>query len=291
MPPTSIETGKQGIATKKGFSFEQEGSHNGAKGMRHPHQIPKFQDNYSKRKWMLEHMAGAFRVLGRKGYALGSAGHLSIRDPVSPDTFWINPLNKHFSLIKVSDLVHVDFECKILPDGNQAAVNAAGFSIHAAIHKARPDINSACHTHLINGKAYLTFGKELEMINQDACVFYKRQAVYSNFGGVALDETEGEEIAEALGPYGMAAILQNHGLLTLGKTADEAAALFIIMEDSCHAQLLADAASAGGYKKQIIADDVADYTCKATGDSETLYTELQPDLELEYELCNGAFLN
>mmetsp|Transcript_7917 Transcript_7917/g.9970 ORF Transcript_7917/g.9970 Transcript_7917/m.9970 type:complete len:290 (-) Transcript_7917:62-931(-) len=288
MSPTSID--KPLEVTGKHYAMGQEGSHNLAKGMEHPHKLPQFENPYDKRKWMLEHMAGAFRVFGRKGYSEGSAGHISLKDPVTPGTFWINPLNKHFSLIKASDLVHIDLECNVLEDGNQAAVNAAGFSIHAAIHKARPDIVSACHTHLIHGKTYLTFGKELEMINQDVCILYQRHSVFSNFGGVALDEREGEEIAEALGPDGLGVILQNHGLLTVGKTVDEAAFLFILMEDSCHAQLLADAASAGGYKKQIINDEVATYTRHMTGDPESLYAEFQPDFELELELTNSAFL-
>ena len=276
--------------TSKGYDTGSQGSHNIAKGLPHPHPIPQFTDMMEKRKWMLEHMACAFRVFGRKGYLVGSAGHISVKDPVTPGTFWINPLNKHFSLIKASDMVHVDDNCNILPDGNQAAVNAAGFSIHVAIHKARPDIAAACHTHLTYGKTFLTFGRELEMINQDVCIFYKRQVVFSNFGGVALDEREGGEIAEALGANGIAAILQNHGLLTTGSTVDEAAFLFTLLEDSCHAQLLADAAAASGIKKQIISDEVADYTCKMTGDPESLYAEFQPDFELEVELTNGAFL-
>ena len=53
--------------------------------------IPKFSDPYEERKWVLERMAGAFRVIARKGYLEGTAGHISVRDPVDPDTFWINP--------------------------------------------------------------------------------------------------------------------------------------------------------------------------------------------------------
>lgn len=53
--------------------------------------IPKFTDPYKQRQWQLEHMAGAFRVFARKGYTEGSAGHISVRDPVDPSTFWINP--------------------------------------------------------------------------------------------------------------------------------------------------------------------------------------------------------
>ena len=269
------------MKTAKNYELGAIGAHNIAKGATHPAQRPVFTDKLEERQWAKQHMAGAFRVFGRKNYGVGAAGHISLRDPVDPHTFWINPLNKHFSLIKASDLVHVDEECNILPDGAQSAVNAAGFLIHAAIHKARPDVNAACHTHLMYGKAFLTFGLPLEMINQDSCIFYGRQAVFTNFGGVALDLREGEEIAATLGPNGIAAILQNHGLLTVGDTVDEAAFLFTLMEDTCQAQLLADAAAANGLKKKIIADDVAAYTCHMTGDKESLYAEFQVDLSFE----------
>ena len=52
--------------------------------------------------------------------------------------------------------------------------------------------------------------------------------------------SEGERIAEALGNR-KAAILRNHGLLTVGHTVDEAAWWFITMERSCQAQLMAEA--------------------------------------------------
>jgi hypothetical protein len=53
--------------------------------------VPQFDDPYKKRQWQLEHMAGAFRVFARKGFTEGTAGHISVRDPVDPNTFWINP--------------------------------------------------------------------------------------------------------------------------------------------------------------------------------------------------------
>lgn len=265
-----------------------EGLHNLAKGLPHPFPVPSFDDPLLKRRWLLQHMAGAFRVFGRKGYSEGTAGHISVKDPLVPNTYWINPLGKHFNLVKASDMVHIDEHCNVLPDGNQASVNAAGFSIHVAIHKIRTDIVAACHAHLIHGKAFLVFGKELEMLNQDACIFYQRQAVHWDFGGIAIDEEEGKAIAKALGPDGLVAILQNHGLLTLGSTVDEAAYLFTLVENSCHAQLLADACPS--LEKQIINHDVALYTRKLSGDPETLYGEFQPDFEYELHACNGDFL-
>jgi len=53
--------------------------------------IPTFTTIDKKRRWMLEHMAGAFRVFARKGFAEGISGHISLRDPEHPDCFWTNP--------------------------------------------------------------------------------------------------------------------------------------------------------------------------------------------------------
>ena len=43
--------------------------------------IPSFTAVEKQRQWMLGHLAGAFRVFARKGYAEGLAGHISLRDP------------------------------------------------------------------------------------------------------------------------------------------------------------------------------------------------------------------
>lgn len=45
-------------------------------GAVHPFALPKFEDKYKQRKWMLDHMSGAFRVFARKGYTEGTAGHI-----------------------------------------------------------------------------------------------------------------------------------------------------------------------------------------------------------------------
>ncbi|KAI1342565.1 class II aldolase/adducin N-terminal [Xylariaceae sp. FL0016] len=250
--------------------------------------IPRFEDPYKKRQWQLEHMAGAFRVFARKGFTEGTSGHISVRDPVDPNTFWINPMGKHFGMLKASDMVQIDEDGQVI-GGNKTAVNAAGFVIHSAIHKARPDINAACHTHSPAGKAWATFGKPLDIISQDTCNFWGIQAVYENFGGVVLGDEEGRRIAEVLGDHGKVVVLQNHGLLTCGGTVDEAAYLFTLMERSCEVQIMVESA---GLPKKFVGAEEAEMTAKVNADPETLYTEFQPDFEYEIwksngELCKG----
>jgi ribulose-5-phosphate 4-epimerase/fuculose-1-phosphate aldolase len=117
----------------------------------------------------------------------------------------LNPLSRHFSLIRVSDLIMVD-ETGTVVHGDEP-INAAAFAIHSAIHRARPNANAACHAHSVYGKAFSAFGRHLDMITQDSLRFYNHHGVYKHFGGVVLDEGEGDRIAECLGD-GKAVILQ-----------------------------------------------------------------------------------
>ncbi|CDK29213.1 unnamed protein product [Kuraishia capsulata CBS 1993] len=255
--------------------------------VKHPYRIPVIKDKLKQREWMLNEMAGAFRIFGRAGFNEGSAGHISVRDPVDPDTFWINPLAVHFSLLRPEDMVHVDKNGTYI-GGNRTTINRAGFRIHSAIHEARPDVNCACHVHSVAGKAFSALGRPLDILNQDACFFYNNQSLYSSFGGVVLDNVEGVEIAKALGPTNRTIILQNHGLLTCGSNVGEACYLMTIMEKSCDIQLRIDAVQASGkYNRILIGDDEARFTYEMVGDPSTLHSAFCSEYEYEVRLSNG----
>ncbi|KAJ2903515.1 class II aldolase/adducin domain-containing protein [Zalerion maritima] len=254
--------------------------------------VPLFNDIDKKRRWMLEHMAGAFRVFARRGYTEGMSGHISLRDPEHKDWFWTNPLGLHFGLVKANDMILLDHSGSVVGGNTSRPANAAGFQIHGAIHKKYPHVNAACHTHSPYGKAWSAFARRLDMINQDACQFYgETQAVYPHFGGVVFSEEEGKRLAESLGSNGKLLILRNHGLLTAGNTVDEAAYLFTLAERSCEVQLMVEAAERkGGPEKVLIEEDVAKWTWNMTHEAEALYCEFQPDYDMELELTGGSFL-
>ncbi|KAI1323376.1 class II aldolase/adducin domain protein [Xylariaceae sp. FL0255] len=251
-------------------------------------QYPKFETLEEERLYRKQHLAAAFRIFADRGFDEGIAGHISVRDPILTDHFWLNPLSMHFSLIKVSDLILVD-EDGVVVEGNEP-VNGAAFAIHSEIHKARPDVTAACHAHSVHGKAFAAFGRELDMITQDSLRFYKSHSVYRDFRGVVNDGEEGRRIAKALG-NGKAAILQNHGLLTVGSSIDEAAFWFMSLDKTCHAQLLADAASAAGYKKIVIPEDEAEYTSLQVGGPDKGWLAFQPYYDEQLAKTKGDFLN
>lgn len=172
--------------------------------------IPTFTTKEEERIWAKGQMTAIFRVFAKHGFADGFNGHVSLRDPVETDTFWINPYAKHFSRVKVSDLIRVTHDGKYV-EGPKSKINSAGFIIHSNIHKARPDLHVVCHAHSPYGRAWSVFGRPIEMLTQDCCYFYNDLSVYGGFGGVVLASEEGIELAKQLGSTNKNLILQNHG--------------------------------------------------------------------------------
>lgn len=250
---------------------------------------PKFANLEDERLYRKQHLAAAFREFADRGFDEGLAGHISVRDPILTDHFWLNPLSMHFALIRVSDLILVDEEGTVVI--GDEPINQAAFAIHSAIHQARPDVHAACHAHSVHGKAFSVFGRELDMMTQDSIRFYKSHAVYRDFNGVVFDPEEGRNIAKALG-NGKAVILQNHGLLTVADTVDAAAFWFITLERTCQAQLLADAAARDepGYRKIMISDEEAAATYEQVGADRKGWLHWQPYHDLQLAKTGGSFL-
>ncbi len=193
------------------------------------------EEERAYRKLML---ASAFRIFGKFGFSEGVAGHITVRDPEHLDCFWVNPFGVSFNQIKVSDLILVNEDGKII-DGKHDNLNQAAFAIHSRVHAARPDVVAAAHAHSLYGKTWSSLGRLLDPLTQDSCIFYQDHSLFDDYTGVVLDTSEGDRIAAALSDN-KAVILKNHGLLTVGGTVEEAAFWFVTMERCCQSQILAE---------------------------------------------------
>ena len=216
-----------------------------------------------------QRLAAALRLFGKFGFDEGVAGHITVRDPIDTNTFWVNPMGKSFKQIRVSDLILVDHTGQVVE--GQGLLNGAAFTIHSRIHMALPEVTAAAHSHSVYGKPWSALGRPLDPITQDACAFYDDHVVFDDFTGVVLDNDEGSRIAAALGTK-KAAILQNHGLLTVGQTVEAAAWWYITMERTCQAQLMAEAAGT----PKLIAPEHAAVTYKTVGTPEAGWFQFQP---------------
>ena len=234
---------------------------------------PKFPSLEAEREDRKRKLASAFRLFGKFGFDEGVAGHITVRDPEFPDQFWVNPMGVSFKQIKVSDLLRVDHSGDVLE--GEGLLNGAAFTIHSHIHKMHSRVTAACHTHSVYGKAWSALGRPLDPLTQDACAFYNDHVLFDDYTGVVLDKEEGERIAAALGDN-KAAILRNHGLLTVGTTVESAAWWYITMERTCQAQLLAEAAG----KPVLIDPENCENTYKTVGSELAGWFSYQPLLSV-----------
>lgn len=196
-------------------------------------------DIQAERTHRKQRLAAGLRILGRLHLAEGVAGHVTVRDPEFPDRFWVNPFGHNFKLMKVSDLICVDHTGEVVI--GDRPVNRAAFAIHSELHKARPDIMAAAHTHSMYGRTFSSLGRPLRMITQDHTMFYNDVALCdAGSGAVVVDTEVSAQMAAALGDR-KALIHQNHGIITAGGSVDSAVWWFVALERCCQSQLLAEA--------------------------------------------------
>lgn len=200
--------------------------------------------------------------------------HISARLPGPDHLFLINQYGLMFDEITASNLVVVDLDGNLVRSAEGAVVNPAGFVIHSAVHRGRPDATCVLHTHTRAGCA-VAAQERLLPLNQMSMSFYSRVG-YHDYEGVALNLDEQERLVANLGRH-HSLILRNHGLLTLGASPAEAFLRMFYLNRSCQIQV---DALAGGGPLVLPPPDVCEHTARQLEGAEVSddYTD---DLGLE----------
>jgi ribulose-5-phosphate 4-epimerase/fuculose-1-phosphate aldolase len=178
-------------------------------------------------------LAALYRICDDLGWTDLIDTHMSVRVPGEPNCFLINHYEEMFDEITASSLIKMDLDGKIY--GKQGRFNAAGFTIHSGVYKARPDVNCVMHTHTRAGGGVSLMKKGLRPISQDA-LHVLDDIVYHEYGVPATVE-ECEELGKTCQKGGHV-ILNNHGLLTAAPTLPGALRGLYMMERACELELI-----------------------------------------------------
>lgn len=185
-------------------------------------------------------LAAAYRLAALNEWDDVIYTHISMRVPDNDDHFLINPFGMAFEEITASNLVKIDHDATIIGE-SAYPVNSAGFVIHHAVHRARPEVNCVMHLHTEAGMALSMMKCGLLPLSQHAMMFYNRIG-YHHYEGIALSMEEQDRLIADLGGHD-AMILYNHGLLTCGRTVGEAYLRMFYLEKAARAQMRAMAAT------------------------------------------------
>ena len=181
-------------------------------------------------------LAAAYRLAQLNGWDELIYNHISARVPGAEEHFLLNPFGLSFEEVTASNLVKVDLDGNIVGDSDYP-INSAGFTIHSAVHAARPDVGCVLHLHTVAGTAISMLEEGLLPMSQTAMLFYGRTA-FHDYEGVALDLSERERLIADLGDKAVM-ILRNHGTLVAGRNVGEAFVQMALLEKACASQLQA----------------------------------------------------
>src|SRR5215470_16885575 len=164
-------------------------------------------------------LAACHRLAARFGLNEGIDNHLTMLVPEHPDRFYLAPFGLMWSEVKASDLMELDFAGKVV--AGRGLVEDTALYIHLSVHRAVPHAQCVLHTHMPYATALSVLeDPTLKMVGQNAAGFYDEIA-YVDYNGLALDYSEGERLARALGDKSVL-LLRNHGVLVVGRSAAQA---------------------------------------------------------------------
>jgi len=199
------------------------------------------KSHVSAQEWAVrQDLAAAYRMVAHYGWDDLVFTHLSARVPGPDEYFLLNPFGYTFNEVTASNLVKIDLDGNIVLDTG-FEVNAAGFTIHSAVHMNREDAHAVMHLHTDGGVAVSSTQEGFLPLNQHALFVYHDLA-YHDWEGVALNLDERERLVADLGAKNLM-MLRNHGTLAVGNSVASCFMRMYYLERACHVQV---AALAGG---------------------------------------------
>ena len=190
-------------------------------------------ENRSNEKERRRELAALYRLASHFGWADLTSTHISARIDGDAEHYLLNSHMQMFDEITATNLTRMKFEGDYRNVGLE--VNLAGHIIHSGILRARPEINFVIHSHTRAGVAVSATPGGLMPLSQHAGFVLGTLSTHPYQDSTAVVD-EGALLARDLGAnYAM--LLQNHGLLVVGRSAAEAFIFHYYLEMACKIQI------------------------------------------------------
>jgi len=184
----------------------------------------------------MEQCVLANRILACEN-VLDAFGHVSVRNPENPGAFFqsrsLGP-----ELVTRADLLEIDLDGNVLSKTDATPYGER--IIHAAILKARPDVNAVFHGHPHSVIPFSSAGVAIRPVAHFAGMFYEGIPLYDDYdlsaGMLIASPEEGERLARTLGKA-RAVLLRDHGCCVVGENAPAMVMSAVYLRDNAALQL------------------------------------------------------
>ncbi|HSM58098.1 MAG TPA: L-ribulose-5-phosphate 4-epimerase [Candidatus Sulfomarinibacteraceae bacterium] len=175
-----------------------------------------------------EEVCALHAELPKNNLVAWTSGNISGRDPHS-DLVVIKPSGVKFEDLTPDKMVVVDLQGNVVEGDLKPSSDTAS---HCYLYRHMPEVNGVTHTHSRFATAFAILGKEIPCVTT---------AMGDEFGGpipcggfaLVGGEEIGQRVVEALrDSRSPAALLQNHGVFTVGPTPEAAVKAAVMTEDN-----------------------------------------------------------
>ncbi len=173
-----------------------------------------------------EQVAWACRILASEGYADLTLGHISARG--SDGKVWIKRKGVALDEVEPDDVVPLD---------DTDAVLHLETVLHTGVYRMRPDVGAVVHGHPPHATALGATSADLALLTHDGILFADGVGRFDD-PDLIVDEAQGDSVAFALGPR-RAVLMQNHGVLVVGKDVPWAVLTAATLERAAQLQSIA----------------------------------------------------
>lgn len=158
-------------------------------------------------------VALAYRTLGERGLIRHSSGNVSLR---VGENILITPTGVPYFRLRPAQIVAMDEEGRVLGPGQPSSE----WRMHLVILRTRPEINAVIHTHSPYATAVACSFQYLPILHDEGLGIFGQEIPVAEHAPPGTRELA-ERAAAALA-QGQAVLLASHGVVTLGRTLNEA---------------------------------------------------------------------
>jgi ribulose-5-phosphate 4-epimerase/fuculose-1-phosphate aldolase len=173
-----------------------------------------------------EQVAWACRILAAEGYADLTLGHVSGRG--ADGEIWIKRKGVALDEVEPEDVVALE---------DTDAVLHLETVLHTGVYRVREDVGAVVHGHPPHATALGATATELELLTHDGILFADGVGRFDQ-PDLIVDDDQGDRVAAALGQR-RAVLMENHGVLAVGKDVPWAVLTAVTLERSAKLQSIA----------------------------------------------------
>jgi L-ribulose-5-phosphate 4-epimerase len=154
-----------------------------------------------------------------------TSGNVSGRDTAS-GLVVIKPSGIRYEELTPESMVVVNLDGKVIEGRFKPSSDTFA---HLYVYRERPDVGGVVHTHSTFATAFAAIGKPIPPVLTAICDEFGGPVPCGGYAKIGGDEI-GRELVRAIGAS-PAILMKNHGVFTIGKTAEAAVKAAVMVED------------------------------------------------------------